>query len=51
MKMRAPAVPLITVDPYFSVWSVETDLNFAKTVHWTGRSNSIVGTVTVDGTT
>ncbi len=50
MKMRAPAVPLITVDPYFSVWSVETNLNFARTVHWTGKSNSIVGTVTVDGT-
>ena len=49
MKMRAPAVPLITVDPYFSVWSPDTALNVTKTVHWTGKSNSIIGTVLVDG--
>ena len=49
MKLRAPAIPLITVDPYFSVWSKDEHLNYAKTVHWTGKSNSIVGTVTVDG--
>lgn len=49
MKMRAPAVPLITVDPYFSVWSPDTNLNFARTVHWTGKSNDIKGLVTVDG--
>lgn len=49
MKLRAPAVPLITVDPYFSVWSPSTTLNFVKTMHWTEKSNSIIGTVTVDG--
>ena len=49
MKLRAPAVPLITVDPYFSVWSPDTQLNVAKTEHWTGKSNSIIGTVFVDG--
>ena len=49
MKMRAPAVPLITVDPYFSVWSCDEKLNVAKTMHWTGKSNSIIGTVLVDG--
>ncbi|MBR2353940.1 MAG: DUF4965 domain-containing protein [Clostridia bacterium] len=49
MKMRAPAVPLITVDPFFSVWSPDTTLNFAKTMHWTGKSNNILGTVCVDG--
>ena len=49
MKLRAPAVPLITVDPFFSVWSPETSLNFAKTMHWTGKSNHLFGTVTVDG--
>ena len=51
MKLRAPAVPLITVDPYFSIWSPETTLNAATTMHWTGKSNSILGTVTVDGKT
>ena len=51
MKLRAPAVPLITVDPFFSVWSPETDLNFAKTMHWTGKSNSLIGTLLVDGVT
>lgn len=49
MKMRAPAVPLITVDPYFSVWSPDTTLNVARTMHWTGKDNSLFGTVTVDG--
>lgn len=49
MKMRAPAVPLITVDPYFSVWAPDTTLNFARTMHWTGKNNQITGTVTVDG--
>ena len=49
MKLRAPAVPLITVDPFFSVWSPENNLNFAKTMHWTGKSNHMLGSVTVDG--
>ena len=48
MKLRAPAVPLITVDPYFSIWSSDTTLNVSNTEHWTGKSNSIIGTVTVD---
>ncbi len=49
MKLRAPAIPLITVDPYFSIWSFDERLNVAQTMHWTGRSNSIIGTVLVDG--
>ncbi len=51
MKLRAPALPLITVDPYFSVWSCGDALNFTPTVHWTGAKNEIFGTVTVDGVT
>jgi len=49
MKMRAPAVPIITVDPYFSVWSPNERLNFAPTMHWTGKANPIIATVCVDG--
>ena len=51
MKLRAPAIPLITVDPYFSVWSEDVMLNAARTIHWTGAVNNILGTVTVDGQT
>ncbi|MBQ8763000.1 MAG: DUF4965 domain-containing protein [Clostridia bacterium] len=49
MKLRAPAVPLITVDPYFSVWSSDCALNVSATEHWTGKENSIIGTVNIDG--
>ncbi len=49
MKLRAPAYPLITVDPYFSVWSFSDKLNASTTCHWTGHPNTLLGTVTVDG--
>ncbi|HIW74916.1 MAG TPA: DUF4965 domain-containing protein [Firmicutes bacterium] len=50
MKLRAPAVPLITVDPYFSVWSCADRLNAAATCHWTGHTNTINGFLTIDDT-
>ena len=49
MKMRAPMIPLITVDPYFSVWSPDEKLNVAAAQHWTQASNTLIGSVTVDG--
>ena len=51
MKLRAPSVPLVTVDPYFSVWSPYDRLTDGDPVHWTGKPNSVRGTVNVDGKT
>lgn len=48
MKLRAPSIPLITIDPYFSVWSRDENINFNFTEHWTNKSNSIIGTVLID---
>lgn len=49
MRLRPPAIPLITIDPYFSVWSVNDKLTDAYTAHWTGRPITIKGFATVDG--
>ena len=49
MMLRAPAGPLITVDPYFSVWSNTDRLNDSDPVHWTGKPNTICGVVEIDG--
>ena len=49
MKLRAPSYPLITVDPYFSVWSPANRLTDTATEHWTASPNTIDGIVTVDG--
>ncbi len=47
MKLRPPATPLITHDPYFSVWCDTSPL--ANVMHWTGSPNTMIGTVSVDG--
>lgn len=49
MKLRPPAVPLITVDPYFSIWSPDENINFAPTQMWSGKQKALLGTVKIDG--
>lgn len=50
MKMeRVPSVPLITSDPYFSLWSPADELYSADTCHWTGKVKKMMGYITIDG--
>lgn len=47
--LRLPSVPLITSDPYFSIWSSFDKLNEGTTCHWTNDEKPLVGAVRVDG--
>lgn len=49
MRLRPPSVPLITIDPFFSVWSPCDTLHGADTTHWTGFPNTILATAEIDG--
>ncbi|WP_430973892.1 glutaminase domain-containing protein [Sunxiuqinia rutila] len=48
-KFRAPAYPLITIDPYTSAWSMTDKLYDEPVKHWTGKTHSLIGAVRVDG--
>lgn len=47
--LRAPAYPLITIDPYTSGWSVYDHLYDGPVRHWTGYERQLIGVVKVDG--
>jgi len=48
-ELRAPAYPLITIDPYTCAWSAADKLYDAPVTHWTGAEHHLAGVVTVDG--
>lgn len=47
--LRLPAVPLITNDPYFTLWSPYDHLNDGNITHWSPRQKPLEGLLRVDG--
>lgn len=48
--LRLPAVPLVTIDPYISLWSKYDRLYDGSVTHWSGVKKPLNGAVYVDGT-
>ena len=44
------ATPLVTVDPYFNIWSCTDHLYDDVPRHWTGKKNGMTGLLSIDGT-
>lgn len=49
-ELRAPAYPLVTHNPNFSIWSMGNELNGSVTKHWTESNHSLIGIIKVDNT-
>lgn len=48
-ELRAPAYPLVTIDPYTSAWSMTDNLYDGSVKHWTGKDFPLIGVLKVDG--
>ena len=45
---RPPAVPLVTYNPFLSIWSESDHLNGETTKHWTKHDHSLVSLIRID---
>lgn len=48
MKFRPVAVPLVAVDPFFSIWSTDDSLSGGPAEHWSGKPCPIMAGVYID---
>jgi hypothetical protein len=46
---RAPATPLVTNDPFFSLWSMGDKLTDVPVKHWTEVAQPMLGLIRIDG--
>ncbi len=49
--LRAPAYPLVSIDPNTSAWSAADHLYDNPVQHWTGKEFPLIGVLKVDGET